>query len=385
MNTFYNRYADVILHVALDLHEDDILSINTEEDNVEFARLIAEKAKAITGNGSYLMILENGKEGEMTELYSDFKMTKSPTLFLHLQKYEELPSSFLEKENLSARDIQLYRHLSSPLFLPVPSIPFASVPVPSEYWGNLLDSDDGGERLLAVMISDLLGLNEEDHVRYNKDINDTIQYDEDNLNSHGEIICRLYDDEGSSDLSFSFAEKTRFASDRMRSQSGRVFFPALCASGYFRATDKRSGEGYVSSSLPFMLFGHIVNNITLFFEKGEIVRFETDEESAKYFEKFLSLDPDNRRIAEIVIAEENNRASGIPLFAYAEWDRMRTTGITLGSPRAESLLYEKEEDIERDKIGESLSNLFIPVGKSTTSIVTDEGEYILEDGIISVR
>ena len=43
------------------------LSINTEEENSDFAHLIANKAKIITGNGSFIQNIENGKVIETEE------------------------------------------------------------------------------------------------------------------------------------------------------------------------------------------------------------------------------------------------------------------------------------------------------------------------------
>lgn len=382
MNTFFDRYADVILHSALKIRKDDVLSINTEEENLEFARLLARKAKEITDNGSYLMILENGKEGDMTEIFSDYKLEREPTLFLHLLRYDEMPSSPLEKDTLSARDVQLFRHLASPLLLPKPSIPFVTVPLPSYTWGAVLSPEEGSERLVSVMISDLLGLDEDEFLSYNDDLNDTIRYDEGNLNRKNARSVRLYDDDGMDDITFSFLPSSRFTSDLMESRDGRLFLPSLLSTSFFRAVDKRSANGYVTSSLPFMVLGHTINNISITFENGRVSSFETDEESARYFKKFLSLDEDNLHLAELVIAEDKNRASEIPFFAYPEWDRMRASGITLGSPRGESLLYESEDDAMKDGAACSLECLFIPIGTSGMSIETEEGDYLMEDGVI---
>ena len=70
MEYFYELYASYILKRAIELNEDDVLSINTEEEYVPFARLLAKKAKEITGNGSYLMVIENKKAKEAVEIFS---------------------------------------------------------------------------------------------------------------------------------------------------------------------------------------------------------------------------------------------------------------------------------------------------------------------------
>ena len=77
MDYFYELYAAYILKRAIELGKDDVLSINTEERYVPFARLLAEKAKEITGNGSYLVIIENKRAKEAVEIFSDYLIEKT--------------------------------------------------------------------------------------------------------------------------------------------------------------------------------------------------------------------------------------------------------------------------------------------------------------------
>ena len=84
MNYIIDRYADVILGYALRLRKGDVLSINTEEANSDIAHLIAKKAKALTGNGTYIQYIENGKVTEKEEAETDFPIGLSPTAMLHL-------------------------------------------------------------------------------------------------------------------------------------------------------------------------------------------------------------------------------------------------------------------------------------------------------------
>ena len=58
MDLLFDKYADAVIYSALEIREGDVLSINTEEDeSTPFAKLLAKKAKEITGNGSYIQRL----------------------------------------------------------------------------------------------------------------------------------------------------------------------------------------------------------------------------------------------------------------------------------------------------------------------------------------
>ena len=64
MDILLERYAELIVKSALKLEKGDVLSINTEEENSELAHSIARIARDITGNGSYIQNIENGKVTE---------------------------------------------------------------------------------------------------------------------------------------------------------------------------------------------------------------------------------------------------------------------------------------------------------------------------------
>lgn len=388
MNGLLERYADVILHSALKINKDDILAINTEEENLPLARIIAQKAKIITGNGSYLMILDHGKKTDVTEIYSDYLIQKQPTLFIYLQTffpYGEIDD--MEKE-LEARQIQQFRHLASPLFLPKPEIPFVTVPVPSASWGRAMDQYEGDERLSSVVISDLLRLDEENPEKLNDEMLEMNPYDLDNLNSESQkrhVRVTSYD--GMTDLKFDFAQNSLFSSNLSSTEAGRKFCPSIFSSSYFRAVEKKSANGRVSVTKPFLLFGRQIGSLTLFFENGRVNSFETDEESAELFNYFLSLDPQNAFLAEISIAEESNNANSIPYFAYPEWDRMRTTHITLGCPKPECLGHKDEKEADQDGIASSICYLSLPIGCDELEIRVhdDNGDetVLFEDGLIA--
>ena len=140
MDYFYELYAAYILKRAIELGEDDVLSINTEERYVPFARLLAEKAKEITGNGSYLVIIENKRAKEAVEIFSDYLIEKNPTVFIYLQGREEEPE-FENNRIYSAREAQLFNHLSSPTILPEAEVSFITIPMPNELWAEKIGED----------------------------------------------------------------------------------------------------------------------------------------------------------------------------------------------------------------------------------------------------
>ena len=370
MDIFMERYADVIIRRALRLRKGDVLSINTEDENNGFAHLIAKKAKEITGNGTYILNIENGRIAGTEEAESEYPIEKKATALLYLPVYKE----YMVAESgrvYTAPEIQRFRHLSDPLDIPEPSVPFAVAPVPSESWGRTLD-DESGISLPASLISDLLSLGEDDYLEAGKDDEDVLLYERERLASLSITRCRIQDEEGT-DIEFSFLPGSEFMTTIQRLRDGRLFIPTIFSSEIFRAIEKTSAEGYITATRPFMLFGRLVRSLSLRFEKGRVTDFSADERTTGLFRLYLEQDQNAGVLSELSIAEESNPASLIDCFALPEWDRMRGISLTIGGPRPESL----KTDAARSSANDSLVTLSIPIGSDSTVITAE-----LEDGSI---
>ncbi|MFC2822087.1 MAG: hypothetical protein ACFN3H_04875 [Spirochaetales bacterium] len=67
MEKYYKTYANAIINELLQLRTGDALSINTEEEDAEFAKLIASEALEITKVTVKIVILNNGKPVHVVE------------------------------------------------------------------------------------------------------------------------------------------------------------------------------------------------------------------------------------------------------------------------------------------------------------------------------
>lgn len=383
MDYFYELYAAYILKRAIELGEDDVLSINTEERYVPFARLLAEKAKEITGNGSYLVIIENKRAKEAVEIFSDYLIEKNPTVFIYLQGRDEEPE-FENNRIYSAREAQLFNHLSSPTILPEAEVSFLTIPMPNELWAEKI-GEDRLEKNAALLISDFLSLSSEKNMPTLKEAVEIDNYDKMNLNSHKGLKAKLYSDDGMVDLSFSFVDESIFKSLVFETKNKRKFLPHLFPSSYFRAIDKKSAEGHVYTNMPFLLFGKIIGSAGFEFENGKVVSFSSSEEDAERLNTYLMQDEDASALAEISITETFSELEEIPLFNYTEWDKLRGIVLSLGAPRSEAVPFESEEEAALKGIASSFFTLSIPLGTGLTlSVENEDGEeeIIYCDGFI---
>ncbi len=382
MDYFYSLYADYILKHSIELGKDDVLSINTEQRYVPFARLLAQKAKEITGNGSFLVMIEDKRAKDAIEIYSDYVIEKAPTVFIHLQARENEPV-FENGKIYSARDAQLFSHLASPVVLAEAEVSFLTVPMPSREWAESI-YEEYEEKDVAAIISDFLGLSSESALPLLKDAISIDEYDLGNLNYHKGLKASLYSDDGMIDLTFSFVKGSSFKSLIFQTKEKRKFIPYLFSSSYFRAIEKTSASGHIYTDLPFRLFGKTIKGLSLEFERGKITRFSSRAEDAERINTYIAQDDDASRLAEISLTEAHQALDEIPLFSHSEWDKLRGVVLTLGAPRSEAVHFSDESDAIKNNVSNSLFTLSIPLGKKLTlTIENEEGDDVVySDGFI---
>ena len=355
--SFLDRYADSILHSALNIHEGDVLSINTEEEDYAFARLVAEKAKKITGNGSYIQLLKNGRITDEFDILSDFPLKKKPTLFLYLSYYRKKDE--VETGRIyEARELQRFSLLSDPIDNPSPSFPFVTSFLPSPEWDEMMSAADSG-KTSEELLSSLFTLEEEENTMRHENL----LYKTKALNAMGLTEGRITADNGT-DLTFSFLSSSSFHSSYSETTDERLFSPYIIASDVFRLIEASSLDGWLNTTRPFMLWGKVVNNLSLKFEKGKAVKCIGNTYTQSLFSIYSSQDGNAARASMLTLTDTSNPLEDEDITFIPELDRMRTVSITLGGPKGEAVDRGCEE-----KTVDSLLSLSLPIGDESLTVV----------------
>lgn len=379
MNILFHRYAEIITKKALKLRKGDVLSINTEERYSAFAHLVADIARSITGNGSYIQLIEKGKVTHTEEAATDYPIGKNASALLYLQTVNNCPE-FEAHKVFNAPELQSFKLLSEPLGNPTPSLPFVTAPMPSEEWGKLIDEEDGNESLVYEVLSDLMALGEDDYLDISDNREDILEYEYEKLNALKLVRGRITNEEGT-DISFEFLKGSKFKTTLETTSSNRKFIPSVFYSDLFHALDKTKTSGYLNITYPISLFGHKISSLSVTLENGRVISFDADRNLGEVFNTYLEQDNQAGVASMLTIAEDSNPAAFINIMNYPEWDRMRGVAITLGGIKATAV----EGDLI-DQTTDSLVTLTLPIGSDSTTItVEDEDgiEYtIYEDGII---
>lgn len=351
LDSFYQRYASLVLLHSLELKKDDVLSINTEEDDYSFARILSHKAKEITGNGSYIQIVKDGRVIDSFDIYSDFPLKKQPTAFVYIPLFKSF-SSIDFTLLYEAKDLQKFNLLSDPLDNPAPSVSFVTCPIPSSNWDEALEEYDLSSSL--SLLDNIFSLSNLDYLEEHKLRENNLVYTKNELNKLKLSKVRMVNDEGT-DLTFSFLPSSSFKTSKLETLSGRSFNPSIISNDIFRLLDPTSLNGYLNISKPIALWGKKISNLSLFFKEGKVVEIRGNRQSESLFVFYLRQDENAGRGSMITICETESPLTHIDIMLHKEYDRMRSVSITIGGPKAEAV----DENITNTV--DSISSLSLPI------------------------
>ena len=131
-------------------------------------------------------------------------------------------------------------------------------------------------------------------------------------------------------------------------------------------------DGYVRATKPLIHMGHVLENFTLRFEKGEVVDFSCDR-NANLLEELLCLDEGARRLGEVAIVPNSTPISQSGILFYSTlFDENASCHFALGSSYAESIIGGSEmTKEERFELGanHSLTHVDFMVGGPELDVI----------------
>lgn len=368
LDSFYQRYATLVLMHSLKIKKDDVLSINTEEDDYSFARILSQKAKLITGNGSYIQIVKNGRVIDNFDIYSDFPLKKQPTAFIYIPLFKSFDNVDFSS-SYEAKDLQRFNLLSDPLDNPIPSVSFVTCPIPSSNWDEALDKYDEASSL--SLLDSIFSLSSSDYLEEHKLRESNLLYIKNELDKLKLSKVRVVNDEGT-DLTFSFLPSSSFKTSRLETTFGRSFNPSIISNDIFRLLDPNSINGYLNISKPIVLWGKKISNLSLFFKEGKVVEIRGNRQSESLFAFYLRQDENAGRASMLTICELESPLSQVEIILNKEYDRMRSVSITIGGPKAEAVTQDVTNTVD------SIASLSLPIESESLVInaLDNDGEEI---------
>ncbi|MDY3849703.1 MAG: aminopeptidase [Bullifex sp.] len=382
MNTISERYASYIINRQLRLETGEKLTVNCNEDTLEFAGTLSKMAAEATGVPVQLVYIRDGKVETVEEVDPDFTAkANGRAVMVHLASFPSFKA--LDESDLSARELQEYRLIAEPVITDRQiSVPWATVYVPTAAWAEFVYGQGATTDSLWLMISDMLALDREGidlmirdsiHTSRRKRIED-------------ERITDIFIKGPSADLHLKRNRRARITGTLSTLRDGRSFEPTSPAEDTVIALDEFSGEGTFRTTYPFRLFDRVFQDAAVTIENGRIKSFST-EGGALHASKYLNIDEESGRVGELAIADGYTPvsrvrvASGIPAL-----DQMRTTSLVFGGITPAAVTPGSDEELKQDGVNTSFVRLVLPIGDMETEIkaYTEDGRYItlMEDGIM---
>ncbi len=382
MNTISERYASYIINRQLRLETGEKLTVNCNEDTLEFAGTLSKMAAEATGVPVQLVYIRDGKVETVEEVDPDFTAkANGRAVMVHLASFPSFKA--LDESDLSARELQEYRLIAEPVITDRQiSVPWATVYVPTAAWAEFVYGQGATTDSLWLMISDMLALDREGidlmirdsiHTSRRKRIED-------------EKITDIFIKGPSADLHLKRNRRARITGTLSTLRDGRSFEPTSPAEDTVIALDEFSGEGTFRTTYPFRLFDRVFQDAAVTIENGRIKTFST-EGGALHASKYLNIDEESGRVGELAIADgytpvsRMRVASGIPAL-----DQMRTTSLVFGGITPAAVTPGSDEELKQDGVNTSFVRLVLPIGDMETEIkaYTEDGRYItlMEDGIM---
>ncbi|WP_214742771.1 MULTISPECIES: aminopeptidase [unclassified Exiguobacterium] len=155
----------------------------------------------------------------------------------------------------------------------------------------------------------------------------------------------------------------------------------------FTLADKDSVEGHVSSTKPLSYSGNLIDEFTLWFEGGKVVKAEAKKGQAA-LDELLNMDEGARRIGEVALVPDDSPISNSGLLFYNTlFDENASCHLALG--RAYSTCLEggpsmSQEELAANGANDSMTHVDFMIGSAEMNIdgEREDGtrEAIMRDG-----
>ena len=392
MELLLKRYAQLIIKVQLKLTEGDSLSINTEANTMQFARLLAKEA-CLTTHQSVTIVETN--HGKVVQAYpidppenEIFRPAVHTVVMCHLFDLDTNP--YLVDINLAeaaaeVATISKFGHLSDPVFLDRRiAVPWANVPYPGQRWAMELLGKRSSEQEMWNLFSSLYRLDSDWASSFWEEQGNLLEYRKQALNTLGHAHVRFVS--YGWQLEAELASDTVWAGGRTVLASKRYFSPQLPIQSLHASLDSFSAQGSFTASRPFYVLGTEVTGAKFTVLDGKVTDWQADT-GKPALDAFFSIDEGAGHVSELSIADNDTIESRyLQKSIHPHFGKEITTTVILGGFSLDTLTGQSnDEDIRKSKLCESLVRLEIPVGDNHLAInlTTDDGQThdVMIDGV----
>ncbi|WP_100330365.1 aminopeptidase [Bacillus xiapuensis] len=398
MNNFQElleKYADLAVQVGVNIQKDQTLVINAATDAAGFVRLVVKKAYEAGAKQVYVEWSDDQVSRLKYELAPDEAFTEFPSW--RVQMLEELASKGAAFLSIISSSPDLLKGISSQRIavsqktagqalhrykqmIQADKVSWSVIAVPSEAWAQKVFPDLPKEEQVPALwqaILQAVRADADDPVKawkqHDQALNKKVEY----LNN--KRYQSLHYTAAGTDLTIDLPEGHLWIGAGSVNEQGHSFMANMPTEEVFTVPYKYGVNGYVSSTKPLSYGGNIIDEFTITFEKGRIVKVSA-QQGEDVLKGLAETDEGARYLGEIALVPHQSPISETNILFYNTlFDENASCHLAIGSAYAFCLEGGKsmsQEQLEQNGLNTSITHVDFMIGSHDLNIdgITKSGE-----------
>ena len=397
MSSFENKlekYAALAVEVGVNIQKGQDLYIAASTESVDFVRLVTKKAYEVGAKTVYV----DFSDDELTRMRYELAPKDSFDFFppWKVQEREQLAESGAAFMSIVSQSPDLLKGIDSSKisafqkasgqamskyrqYVQSDKISWSVVAAPSKKWAAKVFSDlpqDEQVPALWEAIFSAVRADLEDPVAAWKEHDRLLHTKVDYLNDKN--YKKLHYTAPGTDLTIELPTGHLWCGASSTNEKGEDFMANMPTEEVFTVPLKTGVDGYVASSKPLSYGGNIIDNFTVTFEKGRIVKVEA-EEGQEVLEHLVATDEGSHYLGEVALVPHDSPISNSNLLFYNTlFDENASNHLAIGSAYAFCIEGGKKmtrEELAANGLNESITHVDFMIGSENMNI-----DGIKEDG-----
>lgn len=391
------KYAELAIKVGVNIKEGQTLVINAP---IEANFFVREVAKVAYDHGAKNVHVEWNDE-ELTlikylnapdEAFKEFpewkakgyeKMAEENAAFLSISASNPNLLKNVDPERIAtANKTGAIAMMDFRKYIQTGKVCWAIVSIPTKEWSAKIFPELNEEERINKLwenIFNVTRVNTENPIEsWNEHINN-LKQKIDYLNDK-KFVKLIYKATGT-DLSVELPEKHLWVGGGLTSQNGTYFVPNMPTEEVFTMPLKEGVNGVLSSTKPLNYGGTLIEDFTLTFENGKIIKF-TAQKGYETLKKLIETDEGSHYLGEVALVPFDSPVSNSNIIFYNTlFDENASSHFALGS--AYPLCIEDgakmtKEELEKNGANVSLTHVDFMIGSKDMNIdgITKDGKTI---------
>jgi aminopeptidase len=340
------QYAELTVQIGLNVQKNQLVVINTTTDTIEFTRLVVRKAYEAGAKRVHVNYSDPVQTRTHFELAPDaaFKEFPSWTVvqrdeiidsggsFLWIDAEDPdlltgIPAKRLSDSHKSAgKALERYRQAVGS-----DKIAWSIVAIPSEKWADKVFSDLPPEERMEALweaIFKTVRIGGGDAVEKWRQHIEKLEQQAAKLNS--KRYAKLHYTAPGTDLYVELPKRHLWLTGASKTPQGNGFIANMPTEEVYTVPLKKGVEGYVRNTKPLVYQGNIIDNFTIWFEKGKIIKAQASQGQG-LLEEMISTDEGASFLGEVALVPHKSPISDADiLFFNTLFDENASNHLAIG-------------------------------------------------------